>query len=462
MEFENLTDIKCRIRPIRHFQGAAKAIRKKSMEITDKTTKNKDDGSSDIEHDIRREKTHRRSIMVLGIVISIVFSSIFGAAFGFMSANLGGKFFPNLINPSLRDSLKNKEIVRQQIIEEDSAVTEVVGSSSPAVVSIVISKDVPKFRNFSPFDFPDFFNPFGNEPDLPNDGGTEKQRIGGGSGFLITKDGMIVTNKHVVTDPAADYTAITTDGKEHSARVLARDPVNDIAVMKIDGSDFPTLSLGNSDDLKTGQSVIAIGNSLGEFSNTVSKGIISGLKRTVTAGSGFGGNSETLTNIIQTDAAINPGNSGGPLLNINGEVIGVNVAMAQGAQNIGFAIPSNQIQRVVDQVKTTGKITTPYIGVRFIPVDEIMQKENNLPFNYGALVARGQRMTDFAVIPGSPADKAGVVENDIILEINGTKVDEKNGLTEQISKLNVGDTVKLKVWHKGETKELSLTLDERQ
>lgn len=243
------------------------------------------------------------------------------------------------------------------------------------------------------------------------------------------------------------------------AKVLAKDPINDVAVIKIEGSDYATLNFGDSDSLKIGQTAIAIGNSLGEFSNTVSKGIISGLKRNLTAGGGTG-EAEQLKNIIQTDAAINPGNSGGPLLNISGDIIGINVAMAQGAQNIGFAIPSNQIKKIVDQVQKTGKISTPYLGVRYIPIDEAIQKENDLPFGYGVLVVRGQKITDFAVVPGSPADKAGLVENDILLEINGTKIDSENSLTDIIAKFNVGDTVSLKIWHKGETKNISVALAE--
>lgn len=413
------------------------------------------------------KKSRRKKFYTFALILSILISSSFGAIFGFIGGSLSqkalsGNLFKNfsfLKNKNKSGNSQISSVTKQQIVEEDSAVIDVVSKSSQAVVSIVISKDVPKIRGFSGDPFEYFFGiPNQNSQDQS---GTEKQTIGGGTGFFITKDGMIVTNKHVVSDTAADYTVITSDGEEHAAKVLARDPVNDIAVIKIDGSDYPILDLGNSDALKVGQSVVAIGNSLGEFTNTVSKGIISGLKRTVTAGSGLG-ESETLTNTIQTDAAINPGNSGGPLLDINGEVIGINVAMAQGAQNIGFAIPSNQIKRITDQVKTTGKITTPYIGVRYIPVDDQLQKDNNLPFDYGVLIARGTKITDFAVIPGSPADKAGLVENDIILEIDGKKIDEDNSLTDMIAQHNVGDQITLKVWHKGNTNDVKVTLEERK
>lgn len=396
-----------------------------------------------------------RKIIVLVMIFSFLVSSLAGAFFGFMSGTLSRQIFPNMNIPGTNSG----ENVQQKIIEDDSAVIDVVEKSAPAVVSILVSKDVPKMQSLDPFDFMDPFGLFGENEN--GNQGTEKKTIGGGSGFIITSDGMIVTNKHVVEDDSASYTVITTDGKEFSAKVLAKDPLNDIAVVKIEGNGFSVLELGNSNSIRIGQTAIAIGNSLGEFTNTVSKGIISGLKRNVTAGGGFG-EAETLRNIIQTDAAINPGNSGGPLLDLSGKVIGVNVAIVQGAQNIGFAIPSNQISKVVEQVKSTGRISQPYIGVRYVPIDNSIQKENNLPFNYGALVLRGERMIDFAVIPGSPADKAGIVENDIILEIDGQKIDGDNGLADLISKYNVGDEIILKIWHRGETKEVKVRLEERK
>lgn len=412
-----------------------------------------------------KEKTgpkFRKSLFTLVLVLSILISAFFGAVFGFMGGSLSQKISGKGALKSifgLKSGSNPVDIIRQQVIEEDSGVIDVVDRSTPAVVSIVITKDVPKMRSV-------FGNPFFSFPDLFGDSGsgqgeTEKQKIGGGTGFFISEDGMVATNKHVVSDTAADYTVITNDQKEYPAKVLARDPINDIAVIKIDGSDFPTLNFGDSETLKTGQTVIAIGNSLGEFSNTVSKGIISGLKRNLTAGGGRG-ETEKLSNIIQTDAAINSGNSGGPLLNISGEVVGINVAMAQGAQNVGFAIPSNQIKKIIDQVKKTGKITTPYIGVRYIPIDNSIKTENNLPYDYGVLVARGQKITDLAVVPGSPADKAGIVENDIILEMDGKKITEESGFANMIAGYSVGDTISLKIWHKGDVKNVSVVLEERK
>lgn len=414
------------------------------------------------------EKKKKSTFFVAAVLaVAILISSIFGAVFGFMAGAFSDRLPLEKISRIFKET-KEEEIKQEsirQIIQEDSAVIDVVEKNSPAVVSITISKDISIQRSqlYDPFGW---YELFGQDMESFGDDGSQddeesnKTKVGSGSGFIITKDGMIVTNKHVVSDQSAEYTVITSDGKEHLAKILAMDPINDIAIIKIEGQDYQTLNLGDSDTLRIGQTVLAIGNSLGEFSNTVSKGIVSGLGRSVTA-SGGGGQSEKLSNIIQTDAAINPGNSGGPLLDMSGEVIGVNVAMAQGAQSIAFSIPANQIKKVIEQVQKTGKIIYPYLGVRYVPMDSQIKKKMNVSFDYGVLVVRGETVADFAVIPGSPADKAGITENDVILEINGTKIDEKNGLGDLVAKNNVGDTVVLKVWHKGDIKEISVVLVER-
>lgn len=349
---------------------------------------------------------------------------------------------------------------------QESFVVNAVEKANPAVVSIIISKNVPKYDTYYnqvPNPFGDMFggnNPFGQFFSIPQyqQNGTEKKDIGGGSGFLVSKDGLIVTNRHVVEDKDAEYTVYTNDGKKHTAKVVARDQVLDVALIKIDGNDFPYLEFANSDDLKVGQSVIAIGNALGEFRNTVSVGVVSGLSRSIIAGDNFG-QSEALDHVIQTDAAINPGNSGGPLLNLRGQVVGVDVAVAQGSQSIGFALPVNSIKSVVSSVKETGKIVRPYLGVRYTQVTSEMKDQNHLSVDYGVLVQRGQSENDLAVIPGSPADKAGILENDIILEIDGVKLDSDHNLSYIIRDKKVGDTVTLKVLSKGKEKTVSVTLE---
>ncbi len=256
-----------------------------------------------------------------------------------------------------------------------------------------------------------------------------------------------------------EYTVLMNDESKHEAKVLARDPINDIAILKIEGQDFPTVELGDSSTLKVGQTVIAIGNALGEFRNTVSTGVISGLSRSITAG-GAGIGSEQLIGVIQTDASINPGNSGGPLLNLAGQVIGINTAMASGAENIGFAIPINAVKNTIESVRQYGRIVRPWLGVRYVMVNKTIAEENKLSVDYGALIVRGEKVTDLAVIPGSPADKAGLEENDIILEVNGQKIDQDHPLAMIISRYQPGDEITLKVLHKGEEKEVKVKLEE--
>jgi serine protease Do len=346
----------------------------------------------------------------------------------------------------------------------ETVVVDTVKKANPAVVAITISKNVPVYERYFesvPNPFEDFFgNGFFNfnVPQLRQNG-TEKREIGGGSGFLVSSDGYIVTNRHVVDDENAEYTVFTNDGKKYDTKVIARDPVFDLAIIKINGSGFSFLPFGNSDQIQIGQSVIAIGNALAEFRNTVSLGIISGLSRSIVA-SDMRGNSESLDQLIQTDAAINQGNSGGPLLNLSGEVIGVNVAVASGAENVGFAISGNSVQGVVESVKKTGKIVRPYIGVRFIPITAEIKEKNKLFVDYGVLVQRGSEPGDLAVIPGSPADKAGIVENDIILEVDGIKITEDKNFSAIIRTKKVGDTVRLKILHRGNEKAVRVMLEE--
>lgn len=350
------------------------------------------------------------------------------------------------------------------VAQEEAAVVAAVEKATPAVVSIVISKDVPIIEQYfeeSPSDpFGDFFgSPFQFQFPQYRQNGTEKREVGGGSGFLVSSDGYIVTNKHVIAAEDAEYTVFTNDGKKHEAKVIARDPVNDLAILKIEGSDFPHLAFADSDAIKVGQSVIAIGNALAEFRNTVSVGVVSGLSRSITAGDGRG-SSELLEGVIQTDAAINPGNSGGPLLNLSGDVIGVNVAVAQGSENIGFALPGKLAKSVVESVQKNGKIVRPFLGVRYIPINEAVKEKNNLTVDYGALVARGEARDELAVTPGSPADKAGIFENDIILEVDGVRLDAGKSLSSLVRQKNVGDTVRLKVLHRGEEKTIEAVLQE--
>lgn len=368
----------------------------------------------------------------------------------------------NLKNWGASGFLPERIIVKEQpqIIEkyipqttQEQMIVGIVKQAQDAVVSVIANKDLPVYDQY----MGDFW---GFQIPQLRQRGTEKKEVSSGTGFVVSTDGLILTNKHVVSDDSAEFTVLTNGGDKYPAKVLAVDPMQDIAVLKIDKKGLPMLKLGDSDNIEIGQSVIAIGNALGEFRNTVSIGVVSGLRRTITAAGG--GMSETLEDLIQTDAAINPGNSGGPLLNLNGEVIGINTAMTQAAQNIGFALPINKVKRDLDQVKKTGKITYPFLGVRYTVIDSELAKEKNLPVDYGALVIRGETTTDFAVTPGSPADKAGIIENDIILEINGKRITTSNPLAKIVQSANVGDTLTLKILHKGDEKIVKPVLTERK
>ncbi len=358
-----------------------------------------------------------------------------------------------------------KEPLYKPALDYERAVVGAVEKGAPSVVSIVISKDVPLIEN-CPYDPlanlpPEFKGMFGQGLQFtqPCDKGvTQKQDVGGGSGFVVSADGLIFTNKHVVADEKAEYTVFTNDGKKYAAKVLARDPVNDIAILKVTASGLTPATLGDSDAVKLGQTAIAIGNALGEYRNTVSVGVISGLARNVTAGGSLLGE-ETIQGVLQTDAAINPGNSGGPLLNLRGEVIGVNTAIASNAQNIGFAIPINQAKRAIDSVKRTGSIKTPYLGVRYVQVTEDMAKKQKLSATEGALV-RGAADGP-AVIPDSPAAKAGVIAEDIITAVNGEALTADVTLAQLIQKYNIGDIVTLSVKRGEKSLTLTATLEER-
>ena len=355
---------------------------------------------------------------------------------------------------------KKQGISARNSIGEESSIIKIVEQSNPAVISIIITKDVPVieqyYEEFDPFE--DFFGgSFDFRMPRQRQNGTESREVGGGSGFFISSDGLLVTNRHVVNDKDAKYTVLTDSGKTYNAEVLARDTTFDIAVLKVEEKGLTYLEFGDSDSIKVGQTVIAIGNALTEFQNSVSVGVVSGLSRSIIAGDRFG-RSEMLEGVIQTDAAINHGNSGGPLLDLNGNVIGVNVAVQRGAENIGFALSGNTVKTIVASVQKHGEIIKPYLGIRYITITERLQEKNNLPVTYGALVARGETREDLAVIPGSPADIAGIMENDIILEIDGIKIEHGTSLSTLIRQKQVNQSITLTILRRGDERKITATL----
>lgn len=407
------------------------------------------------------EKQSRRNVythMLILVAVSILTTVL--------SVWCIAKFFPSYFvsldtnSFSTNSHIANSPLSTVGSIED--AIPDMVERVTPAVVSVVVSADVPiieqYFEEMTPFE--GFFGRnFGFSIPRQRQIGTEKREIGGGTGFFVSKDGYIVTNRHVVDMDNVEYSIMTNDGETYPVEVIAKDPSLDIAILKTkDGTDFPFLTFGDSDTLRLGSTAIAIGNALAEFPNSVSVGVISGLSRNIIAGDMFG-TTESLEGVIQTDAAINQGNSGGPLLNSKGEVIGVNVAVAERGENIGFALPSMSARNVFESVKEHGEIVRPFMGVRYLQITESIAKQNNLSVDYGVLVVRGESRTELAVIPGSPADKAGIEENDIILEIDGQKLDGSRSVNAIIRSYSVGEIIPLRILHNGEEKNISLTLE---
>src|SRR3989344_6023260 len=319
---------------------------------------------------------------------------------------------------------------RTTVLDEENVVIDVVDKTSSSVVAIGATT-----RTVNPFD------PFS----LPK---SQDSTIG--TGFVVSGNGLIVTNKHVVSETGIKYNVVTKDGKKYEIRKIYRDPILDLAIVQIDGGDLKALELGDSSKIKVGQTVIAIGNALGRFTNTVTTGVVSGMGRRVVAGDPFSGSSESLDDLIQTDAAINPGNSGGPLLNSAGQVIAVNVATTEGAQNIGFAIPINSVRKIVDEFIQKGSVSRPFLGInyRFISKDVAIMNE----------VTQGAYIQE--VIERSSAQIAGIAAGDIITKIDGQAVDSETKISEIIRNKKIGDTLILTVWRDRNERNVTATLQE--
>ena len=327
----------------------------------------------------------------------------------------------------------------------NSPVVEIAKKVCPAVITVIASKDLPRAENFYSF---------------PYKGKLQKTQIGGGSGFIISADGYVFTSNHVVSDVSANYTVILDPRHKYPAKILSRNPINDTAVLKIEGADFPFLDLADSNKIELGEEVVAVGNALGEFTDTLSTGIVSGLSRFINAFGGLDNQMQNLRGLIQTDAAINPGNSGGPLINMDGQVIGINTAMIAGAQNIGFAIPINYAKKDWEEVKKYGKIIMPFLGVKYVLISKDMAEANKLPVNDGALVVR-EALGESPVVKDSAAEKAGIKEWDILLECNGEKITAKNPLANILQKCKIGEKTQFKILRDKKNISLNVILDEK-
>ena len=365
------------------------------------------------------ETTTTQSSPSLVVIVTLLVVGLVGG--------LGGSALYNRYVP-IQDRAK------QSILLESSAIIDVAKKTSPSVVSITSQSTGVNFFGYS------------------------TAQVGAGTGMVVTSDGLILTNNHVVAD-GTSFSVFTSNGHEYKdAKIVARDINRDIAFLRINASGLKPIVLGDSSQVVVGQEVVAIGNALGQYQNTVTHGIISGLGRPVVAGDQGGGNSESLQDLLQTDAAINPGNSGGPLVDLDGQVIGMNTAIAGSAQNIGFAIPASEIKPEIDSVKAQGKIVQPYLGVHYVSITPEFASANNLSVNDGAYVSGSGQ--DAAVISGSPADKAGLKDGDIITKVAGTSLDANHSLTSLIGQHKVGETVALTVLRDGKTQTINVTLAE--
>lgn len=383
----------------------------------------------------------RNKLIILVLLVGVILG-INSGSFGFTWRDVQQKMrLPQIAQNPAQPIIGEQKI---NLIKEESLVIDIVDRVSPSVVTVSISTTASR-RPFQidPFDP---FSIFGREQGKP-----EKVEQDIGSGFIVTADGLIVTNKHVVSQTGATYKVIGKDDKTYDVVKIYRDPANDLAILKINATGLKPIEMGDSDSLKVGQFALAIGTALGEFRNTVTTGVISGLGRGITAGSPFEGLAERLDNVIQTDAAINPGNSGGPLLNSAGQAIGINTAVASGGQNIGFALPINTVRDALKNFNETGQFSRPFLGVRYKQISKQQAILNDVP--EGAYLVE--------VVSGSPAEKAGLKEGDIITKIDSKKITGDDGeVAGVIGKKKVGDTISVTYWRDGKEATVTVTLAE--
>ena len=371
------------------------------------------------------------------VIISILVVFLVGMAGGYVGSRLNTQRLTSL------DSMS----AQQKIVSSQSELIATIAKDvSPSVVSINVESKSSQATSLQQL--------FGGGS------GAAQTSQSAGTGIIISSDGVVITNKHVIPENTTNVTLTTGDGKTYNdVKVMARDPRStvDIAFLKINGvKDLTPAKIGDSSKMQVGDAVVAIGYALGEFENTVTSGIISGLGRPIVAGDSVS-STESLANLFQTDAAINPGNSGGPLVNMNGEVIGINTAVAGDAQNIGFSIPVNDVKNQISSILDKGKLEVPYMGVRYVVLNDQIKQQFGLSQATGAWLKATNAAQ--AVINGSPADKAGLKEGDIITKVNGEVVDSDNQLASRLSKYKVGDTVEITYVRDGKEQTAKVTLE---
>ena len=379
--------------------------------------------------DIKRKLANNQKVAMASLML------LFSLGAGFAGGYVGS-------NSNNNSGGRSADVQRQIISNESELISQIARDVGPSVVSVNVESQVTRQTFF---------------------GDQAVRQQGAGTGFIISAEGIVITNRHVVPKGTTTVSLTLSDGTElDNVEVIGRTNENDsldVAFLKIKdkkGKDLVPVKLGDSAKAQVGDKAIAIGNALGQFQNTVTTGVISGYGRSIEAGDQT--SSETLQNLFQTDAAINQGNSGGPLVNINGEVIGVNTAVAGGsAQNIGFAIPINDIQGLIKSVLKNGKLERPYLGVRYVTLTDDYAYQFNLNTKRGAYIAPTQGQP--SILPGSPAEKAGLKEKDIITKVNNDTIDEKNSLVSVLGRYPVGEKVKLTVMRDNKEIQVDVTLE---
>lgn len=374
-------------------------------------------------------------------ILSITFLLLISGCFGFLGGWLGQ-----------HTDKQDTTIQKQQVVLKSQG--ELISNIAQNVGQSVVSIDVTSSSNAGAGQYLNF--------GLSQQSTTQQSA---GTGIILTKDGLIVTNRHVVPTGTTNVSVTLSDGTKFSdvevlGRTSTRDSL-DIAFLKIkdtQGKSLMPAQIGNSSKVKVGDAVVAIGNALGQFQNTVTSGIISGHGRSVQASDGSGSQSEDLEDLFQTDAAINEGNSGGPLVNIDGQVIGINTAVAGDAQNIGFSIPINDVKGLIDSVQQTGKLERPYLGVIYVSLTDDIAEQYKLSAKRGAYIAPQSVLGEDTIVNGSPADKAGIKEGDIITKVDSTTVDASNSLTSVLGHYKVGAKVNLDVIRGGKHLTVTATL----
>jgi serine protease Do len=384
------------------------------------------------------ERRPSRAGAVAGIVLVSLLSAGLAAGGTYALLDAGGRLDPDAAAAATPAGQQTSTGSREQnvTVNEESAITDAASAVSPAVVTITsTSADAT-----DPLSVP---------------------QTGVGSGIIYDGGGWVLTNRHVVCG-ADELRVHLADGHTYSARTYGVDTLTDLAIVRIqDASDLPVAELGDSSALKAGQLAVAIGSPLGTYTNSVTSGVISAMGRRVTVDDSCGDGRVALNNLIQTDAAINPGNSGGALVDSTGRVVGVNTAVAGDAQGIGFAIPINIAKPIMEQAVEGERLTRPWLGIYYQEVDPALVEAQDLPIDYGVLVAAQEGNRDPAVLPDSPAAEAGVRARDIITAIDGERIDATRGLDDLLTRYRAGDEITLTVVRGGETLELALTLGER-